>query len=85
MEVTYGMNCTYPTALLKRCKRGWSSAEQSLMGTCIGGKVTQQNRNPSSCLYPWPRQQPVSMKNLSNHLFSPLECLLVWLLSFLAQ
>ena len=27
----------------------------------------------------------VCLKNLSNHLFSPLECLLGWLLPFLAQ
>lgn len=30
MEVACGMNCTYPTALLNRFKRGGSATEQSL-------------------------------------------------------
>ena len=87
MEVACGMNCTYPTELLNRWKQGGSSIERSLMGTGLGEKVSQQNRNPSPCLYPLPRQPPVCVcvKNLSNHLLSPLEWLLVRLLPFLAQ
>lgn len=83
MNVACGMNCMNPTVLFNKCKWGCSSAEQSLTGPCLGEEVSPQNKNPSPCLCPQPRQLPVCLKNLSSHPFAPLERLLVWLLPFL--
>lgn len=79
MEVGCGRNPAYPTALLNKCR------------AIPDGCLPQRKRYPSeteiqalahicsldNCL--------VCLKNLSSHLFSPLECLLGWLLPFLAQ
>lgn len=79
MEVGCGRNPAYPTALLNKCR--------AIPDGCLPWRKRYPSETEIQALAHICSldNRLVCLKNLSSHLFSPLECLLGWLLPFLAQ
>ena len=79
MEVGCGRNPAYPTALLNKCR--------GIPDGCLPWRKRYPSETEIQALAHICSldNRLVCLKNLSSHLFSPLECLLGWLLPFLAQ
>ena len=79
MEVGCGRNPAYPTALLNKCR--------AIPDGCLPWRKRYPSETEIQALAHICSldNRLVCWKNLSSHLFSPLDCLLGWLLPFLAQ
>lgn len=80
MEVVCGMNYTYPTELLNKCKQSWSSLVALALEQRHPGKTEIQTL---ACIHSLDNRPCVG--RICQTMFSLLECLLVWLLPSLAQ